>query len=279
MKTPLKWRACLASLLDVQSYQAYKLASISRNITTIGFNTQSWNDEAGKSEAECKRCLSRIIEEAEFIGLSFTKKGAQRILDLIEHSKNNQTGEPLDVLIAGRLDTLEERFYDEVEEINFFYVKSDRLKWFENTELAGDEFKTNFPTANAELIEAGNCFALDRYTACIFHLTRSLEVVLASLHYALKIQEPTDEHDKTWGRTLGRISEKIKENDTTTPPGWASDAEFYKKVNGLLAAVKTPYRDSTIHVASVYDESGAIGVLMAVVGALSHIGKKLKEKP
>jgi len=273
----LNWQFGLASLLDVQSYEAYRLASIGRNLTTIGLSTYNWDKDSEKSESECKRCLSRIIEEADFIGLSFTKKGAQRLLAEVEKWDKTATKESLGNFIAGRLDTLEERFYDELEEIRFFFVKSDRLSWFENTEAAGDQFKAKFPKANTELIEAGNCFALDRYTACVFHLTRALEIVLSSLHRALNIPDENDPRNNTWGRKLNRISEKIDSNDKTPPPGWSNDANFYKKVYALLEAVRTPLRDDTVHIATVYDETGALCVLLAMVGALNQVATKLSE--
>ena len=34
----------------------------------------------------------------------------------------------------------------------------------------------NFPAANHEASEAGKCFATARYTACVFHLMRVMEV-------------------------------------------------------------------------------------------------------
>jgi hypothetical protein len=254
----------------VQTYEAARLASISRCLTSIGIAILNWDKHTKKEEVKIKNWLSKVISESEFIGLNLTKRGAQRFLDKFASEKNSNN-------LAGDLDTLSQRFDDEIEAIQFFYVRPEKLSWFENTESAGEQFKSKFPKANAELIEAGNCFALARYTACVFHLTRALEIVLSSLHHALNIPEETDPRNNTWGRKLGRISDKISENDNNPPAGWSNNAAFYKKVNALLAAVKTPLRDDTVHIATVYDETGAGCVFMAMLGALNQVATKLSE--
>lgn len=264
----------LVSLRDVQVYVARRLITIAQDITSCHLACAFVFDEkdfSSEKRTKAKTLLIGLANEAEAISLNFTAKLARRISQSVETDDSDT--------VNRALSELDDRLIDETESLKFFHVKSEKITWFDNTEPAGEQFKANFPKANAELIEAGNCFALDRYTACVFHLTRALEIVLSSLHRTLGIPEPADEHDKTWGRTLGRIADKIKENEKSPPAGWNNDVEFFKKVYGLLVAAKTPFRDTTIHVASVYDETGAGGVLMAVVGTLSHVATKLKEKP
>jgi hypothetical protein len=275
MKTLLQMHINLISLKDVQIYFAKRLINVTASITSCHMIAMGRDNEkfTSKDLDDLKSCLSKIADESDSLSLPCTAIFAKRLIDEVNDLEANKGK------IFPRIGELSERFEDETNGIKFFYVAPERLGWFESTQTAGEQFKANFPRANSELIEAGNCFALDRYTACVFHLTRVLEIVLSALHHALGIAEPADEHDKTWGRTLGRIQDKIKENDKSNPAGWSDSMEFYKKCHALLAAMKTPFRDSTVHVVSTYDESGASALLWAAVGALGHVATKLKEKP
>lgn len=262
----------LISLRDVQKYLASRLVTIASNISYIGMTLIEWDSKKAKNIEIVNQWLREIVNECEFIGLPSTKMGAGRLgaaleLNLPEHK------------LAGSLDALHDRFDDEIDGINFFYVKPDKLKWFENTEIAGEQFKANFPKANTELIEAGNCLAVARHTACIFHLMRALEIGLVALEARLGIPRPQHPADKTWGRTLGRISDKIAEKDKSPPANWATERIFFDKARALLAAVKAPLRDDTMHVETTYDEQGAISVFNVCVEALRFLGTGLTEKP
>jgi hypothetical protein len=156
-------------------------------------------------------------------------------------------------------------------------IYGNALKFHNNTELAGPGFKQNFPRANAELVEAGNCLSFARYTASVFHLMRSLEYGLTSLEDSLGIKRPEKGAERTWGRTLERITSQIEEFDKNPPPNWKRDKRFYQEVCAMLNAIKAPYRDSTMHVESMYDEAGAQTVFNVGVEALRHIATKFGE--
>jgi hypothetical protein len=267
-----QWHCGLISLRDVQTYMASRLVSINQHIERmariiiLGFKKGD--------EEKIKHSLSIIIKECGFVGLNFTQIAAQRILNAMDSMDDSRKKASE---FIGMIDLLEERFNDEIHNLKFFLVKPDRLFYYENTEHAGEQFKTGFPRGNVELIEAGNCFALDRYTACVVHLMRSLEVALAVLHRSLDIPEPEKGAEKSWGRILSRILKKITENDSNQPFNWKREKEFYHQCYALFSAVKVPYRDSTMHVESIYDEQSAIDVFNVTTAALRYMATKLSE--
>jgi len=219
--------------------------------------------------SQIAQALGIVANESAAIALPMTAKQANRLVaDLAEFTPKN---------IHDKLLELETRFQDEIENIKFFWVNPELIRYYDNTELAGSDFKEKFPRGNGELIEAGNCLALGRYTACVFHLMRSLEIALIALESTLAIARPHRGQERTWGKTLERIGNKIDEYDRLPPANWASDQTFYKQVRALLNAIKSPYRDSTMHVESSYDEAGAQSVFNVSVEALKHIATKLRE--
>jgi hypothetical protein len=108
------------------------------------------------------------VRETEFLGLHITTKFAKKFAE----SASSANSAELD----RQFDLTHETFQAEAGALPLFYVPQDKLKFYNKTDLFGDEFKTKFPSANVEIIEAGNCFAFDRFTACVFHLMRAMEI-------------------------------------------------------------------------------------------------------
>jgi hypothetical protein len=88
-----------------------------------------------------------------------------------------------------KADAIREVLKVELEGRKFFVLNQDNLRYYNNTQLAGEQFKDNWPKANAELIEAGNCLAFERHTACVCHVMRALEFVFQALENKLLIYQ------------------------------------------------------------------------------------------
>lgn len=268
MNNHWNWNNKLISLSDVQIYLAKRLISITDQLLLCHkIGVVSRKALTTEARNELSSCLAVVAQESEAISLPFTAVLARRVLSEIDTEN-----------LHDKISELETRFSDEIESITFFLVKPEKLKYYNNTELAGSRFKERFASVgNVELIEAGNCFVLDRYTACVFHLMRALDIALSCLQRELGIPEPSKDPDKTWGKTLSRISDKITQNNTTPTPAWLQECDFYKQAMVFLQAVKAPYRDATMHVKSSYDEASATSLLNVVSEALRYLATKLKE--
>jgi hypothetical protein len=217
--------------------------------------------------------LETVSREGEFLGLTLTAKYAERIKESI----NNKAPEPDDY--GNFIKTLQGRLDDELESITLFYLPSDKMSFYQKTELFGLEFKTNFPKANVEVIEAGNCIAFARHTAAIFHLMRALEIGIFSLFTFLGINLPEKDGDKNWNCYFRIIKEKIAENDKSkaADTGWQTDKEFAQKALAFFESVRNPLRNSTMHVDVTYDEGGAEMVFNSIKGFMQHLATRLKE--
>ena len=203
------------------------------------------------------------MNEAEFLGLQSTKRQAVRLAGMAE------SGTPQE--IETEIEQMERRFDEETEALRLFYVPIDKIHFYNKTNLFGEIFKASFPTANAEVIEAGNCFAFDRFTACAFHLMRSLEVVLKSLFTALGLPPITNAGEKNWNGILRQIKDKLEQDKTIL------DHDFYDGAYAFLAAAKNPMRNATMHVDAIYDEDSVRRVFDAIGAFMRHVSEKLKE--
>mgnify|MGYP001585324592 CR=1 FL=1 len=73
------------------------------------------------------------------------------------------------------------RLSDEVESYRFFYVEKDRQQYLANENLFGEQVAKAFPSAEADIQDAGRCLAFNRWTASVFHSMRVLEIGLNAL--------------------------------------------------------------------------------------------------
>ena len=254
----------LISVLDVKEYLANRLVAISGCLTNCMLISMHIGDEmTQKNRNDLNDYLNTMDQELKFLGLEMTRLSVVRTKSKTATIKSDE--------LLNEMGDIESRFDDEIRSLRFFYLPTDRLQYFSKTDLFGEEFKSLWPTANVEISEAGNCFALARFTACAFHLMRSLEVVLKVLFRELKLPPLTTAEARNWNGILREIRDKL-EADKTIP-----DHAFYDGAYAFLAAAKNPMRNATMHVDAVYDESSARSLFDAIGAFMRHVATKLKE--
>lgn len=121
----------------------------------------------------------------------------------------------------------------------FFYVDSAKAEFYRDAHLFGTEVEARFPRASGDISEAGKCLALDRPTACVFHLMRVMEVALQEFGDALGVSFP---QDKNWQTILDQTNKAIKGMDhklAKTPQYAEAAAHLYN--------VKLAWRNPVMH--------------------------------
>ena len=87
-------------------------------------------------------------------------------------------------------------------------LPSTKIGYFDGSEITFSEIaRERFQLIQGEMNEAGKCFALGRYAACVFHLMRVMEQTVRKL--GMKFDVPNT-YKKTWGKILRKIKEKIE---------------------------------------------------------------------
>ncbi len=260
--------------VDMKEYLASKLVDASACLATAytGFVLAEDEDLTPEKRKTVGNFMVQFLNAAKFLGLPMTTKAATRFA-LATQSDNSAD-------LEKKFDEVHSRFQDEAENLPLFYVHQDALKYYNKTDLFGEEFKVKFSLANSEIIEAGNCFAFDRFTACVFHLMRAMEIALRVLFVSLGMP-PRIWTTTKWSQISRRIERKIEKNNHTlaTDPTWQKDRAFYENASAFVAAVRAPMRNATMHVESTYDEPGAENVFGAVKSFMRHLATKLKESP
>jgi hypothetical protein len=256
----------------MKEYLASRLLSLTEHVVNAQCILWDFPDAFPDPRGNVQYNAKEVFKETDFLSLPSTKRQAAR---LYQYAKDREQ-QPEKIEQAA--EELHTRLSDELESLTLFYVPADKLAFYNQTNLLGEAFKDKFPLANLEIIEAGNCFAFDRFTACVFHLMRAMEIALRVLFVSLGMP-PRIWSTTKWSQISKRIDGKIEKNNRTlaTDPDWQRDRQFYENASAFVAAVRAPMRNATMHVESVYDEAGAENVFGAVKSFMRHLATRLKE--
>jgi len=164
----------------------------------------------------------------------------------------------------------------EMRAMHFFRLSPDTQFYFEVANGFGKEVAEAFPSAEYDIKEAGNCLALSRATACVYHSMRILEHGLCALADKFGV---LFEH-KSWNDVIEPIEKAIRQikNQSDKPPNWKEDEQFYSEAATQFMHFKNAWRNYTAHRQFKYTETEAESIFRHVRDFMQHVSKRLKEK-
>ena len=164
----------------------------------------------------------------------------------------------------------------EMKTTRFFRFSSHTQSYFDVVDGFGKEVSEVFPSADYDIKEAGNCLALGRATACVYHSMRVLEHGLCAL--ADKFDVPFEQ--KSWNDVIEPIEKAIRQikNQPDKPSNWKDEEQFYSEAAAQFMHFKNAWRNYTAHRQSKYTEAEAEAILRHVRDFMRHLSKRLKEK-
>ncbi|OIQ65211.1 hypothetical protein GALL_532330 [mine drainage metagenome] len=161
-------------------------------------------------------------------------------------------------------------FGDELRGQLFLSLSSQHARFFDDTAAFGEAVKEAFPSAEFDIAEAAKCRAVGRWTACVVHCMRALEVPLQALAKNVGV-----EPGENWNTLINRIEEEARKVTKTThgPEGeqWISEALAY------LRLVKNAWRNYAVHGRATYDEDRAVAIFDGTKTFMQQVATKLSE--
>lgn len=158
------------------------------------------------------------------------------------------------------------RIKDDLSSQYYFHMDMKDVPLFHNAEPFGAKVSAKFPKAIEDIEEASKCLALQRPTACVFHLMRAMEIVVKRLGKRLGVKNV----EKEWGKILSDIDSAIR----AMPD--ANEKEKRKKsrwseARANLYHVKQAWRNETMHPKQTYTREQAHEVFAATRTFMSHL--------
>jgi len=171
--------------------------------------------------------LNTILNVCQRMRLSVSERAILRIIAEFEKKK------PSAAISKQRYLEWYTCFQSEVEAQIYLLVLPHRVGYWnsEADQLEGVEVASivtammdAFPSAIYDVREAANCFAFERFTACVYHLMRVAEYGLIAVAGAIGVPE---DKRTSWDKLIGGIHSRIKALSSTAPPGWKEEEKKY----------------------------------------------------
>jgi hypothetical protein len=169
-------------------------------------------------------------------------------------------------VVKTKLEQVASVIHSELESRLFFHVQQNHARYYDQKELFGAAVNAKFPNAQYDMVEAGNCCALGRSTACVFHLMRIMEVGVQQFGTKLGV---TLAQEKNWQNILDEINKAIK----ALPPK-ATETVQMSQAAANLFSVKLAWRNEVMHPNDTYtleEAENLIGQVKLFMGQLAEI--------
>jgi hypothetical protein len=188
--------------------------------------------------------IETIRWACESTGLTVSVRAVDKIYGLFERGCTVQQ-------IASALDQLGETITWEMEDNTFMFIPASRAQRYEKEQAFGKDVASSFPSASFDIKEAGTCFASARYTACVFHLMRVLEI---GLNTFAKLFPAVPTNKENWQQIIEKIESEIRSlpQAKVKPPDWKEKQEQYSQVANNFMFFKDAWRNYTAHARGKY---------------------------
>ena len=186
--------------------------------------------------------------------------------------------------IVRELEHIQRSIMAELSVRKFVFVPSPDNEFFQKDQLFGGSVYEAFPAAREELKNAGTAYAIELYTACIFHLMRVSEHGLRGLarQVKAKVQSkyglvPLEYAD--WHSVITAIKERIKASrEQAQGPKKQRQLEFYSDAADHCEYIKDIWRNTTSHSRKLYNQSDALQAMDRVKAFMQFLSIALKER-
>ena len=167
------------------------------------------------------------------------------------------------------IEEIHQRVIDELSLKKLLVIDSLKEEYYNpKGSIFGQNVLNSFPSCEFNIVEAGNCFALSRYTACVFHLMRALETPIKA--FAQKLDLDIDNR-ANWSEILKKITKSIDRLDNK------QIKEKYHSIVAYFPSIKTGWRNYTMHGNSKFTEEETKAMLEVCKVIMQELSKHFKE--
>lgn len=209
--------------------------------------------EAGfaDDEAANRRVISQAVDEAapSVRELPLSPVAKYQFEQLQKRTKE-ANGQELAILIRELCNGL----MVELSSAWFLMIKADQRELYEQRRpVFGEAVGNQFPEASADIAAAGRCYALDEWTACVFHLMRVLEHGLRKLAVDVGLPADAMAHEN-WKNVIDQIEKKIREMEALPKtPEKVARMQMLSAAATQFRYFKDAWRNHVSHAKAAYD--------------------------
>jgi hypothetical protein len=179
----------------------------------------------------------------------------------------------------------------EVDKKKFLYVSPDRAQYLDREDLFGQSVKDAFPSASADLREAGNCLAAECNTAAVFHLMRVVEWGLRALCSDLGLKKVKNKIRRSgrvtyvpieyseWERLLDQLQDNVDGKLSRLKRGTSKQElqQFYYPALQDIRGIRDAWRNHVMHTRDEYNREDADAILSHVKRLMIKLSGRVRE--
>lgn len=255
----------IVSLLEMLKFYAYDFVTLSREMERAIRISEGNSDSllTDFPREEIFSFITSLIPKCSEIGL----KG---VVFLLNETIKEWADKPLSYgQVSQKINNIRSAIETELASKEFFYIDSTDAQYYKGYELFGHEVFEKFPTMSYDIEEAGKCLATNRYTACVFHLMRVMEIGVQIFGKKLKVKLV---EEKVWQNILDEVNKAIKNMKPKTPKEKHKQSAYAETASHLFN-VKVAWRNRVMHPKDSYTGEQAREVFDHVKTFIHHLSK------
>jgi hypothetical protein len=255
----------LISLLDMLWPFVHIFRAVIEELQRIRFcllDSKEWSERKLSAEIadRLKSNLQYLSHCSTVVSLDGTKHLADELFGDVKSGQNTDE-------IDAKIDSIQSMARKELKDRQFFYVPPERTSYYDNRATCSPSVAEKFQMALPDIVEAGNCYALERPTACVFHLMRVIPYGMKILSKKLKVKYGADIETLDWGSIIQPIDKAVKElAQQRRTKKRIQDQQYYSEIVSHLYYCKDAWRNHVSHSPEQYDMPQARSVF-------DHVGR------
>lgn len=286
----------IVSLYEVLEFWGLAFYTIVNNLRNYTIEIERAIERRGKLEdrtstesAHFRECLDRIRATCERYELNGTYN---RVMPLLDYP-------PSDISLYRthrELEEIDRALGKDLAKTTLMYVPAENAKYldgcsksnadtmFDDSEQPmGKRVSYRFPEARKEIVVALTCYAVEAYTACVFHLMRAVEigarVMISRSGLSAGRHLPCAIELCTWKQLIETLNKGLDDlrPGTSTDPKKRDKLEYYTQLVGIFMHFKDPWRNKVSHLRKVYKPGETKDAIDNTRQFLSLLAQRAKE--
>ncbi|MGO8707239.1 MAG: hypothetical protein ACLQMG_06225 [Terracidiphilus sp.] len=219
------------------------------------------------TEADASASLERLADVSRLCATF----GFNTLFREVERNRQSVEAGCTYVELGKIADAMKTRIRDEYEDVLLMWIQEK--DYYQKDDLFGAEVGERFKGASFDIKEAGTCYALGRYTACVYHLMRVSEFGLKAIGKRVGFADDRP----VWEAVLKFIDAEVKRDRDKMSALFKGDLEFIGGISAHMHAVNLAWRRRVAHVERTYTQEEAKQIFDATKNLMQHIAVKLSE--
>jgi hypothetical protein len=254
----------LVTVLDMLRFQASSFVAISGNLGQAIMDIKSGSIPHDHTMEVIATACGTLMRHCEEMELPLSHAHLKRTFDRLHPGMHIQE-------IGRALEEVQQRVWDELNSRTCFVLPERDAGYYQNSQFPPAIFD-RFPDATFDAEEAGKCLALDRPTACVFHLMRVTEYGLQAVGKLLKMKDPRP----NWEPIIAKIDAELKKPYAERE--FKGNADTLAHISAHFNAVKLAWRNRAMHVDRKHTTEEAREIYTATCGLMRYLAESLPKE-